>query len=311
MGHIIILYYLIAVIAGIAGTTLFFLESFKREENVFKYIRWISLIFTLKIISEAFFSYIVLNIRIDENISRAPIYIQSLLNGMLFYSATLFLWQLMENGKKRYIVYSLTFFVTLMSFAIIFFGKIKFVNGKASFSILFYTLFLYMGITGIYILCYYIKRRGSINNECMAKLFRKIEKAAIMLIPVILIDIMQYTKGEYLDSKENIIFFFYPFVYCVLLFLFLDYIVNSGKICKKTGGEKREGKSLDEIYEEYGISQREREVITLLQENFTGNEIAEKLYISLSTVKTHTSNIYKKFSVKNRSELLKKIEQFE
>ena len=84
MGHIIILYYLIAVIAGIAGTTLFFLESFKREENVFKYIRWISLIFTLKIISEAFFSYIVLNIRIDENISRAPIYIQSLLNGMLF-----------------------------------------------------------------------------------------------------------------------------------------------------------------------------------------------------------------------------------
>lgn len=307
MGHIIILYYLIAVIAGIAGTTLFFLESFKRDEHVFKDIRWISLIFTLKIISEAFFSYIVLNIRIDENISRAPIYIQSLLNGMLFYSATIFLWQLMENGKKRYIVYSLTFFVTIMSFVIIFFGKIKFENGKASFSILFYSLFLYMGITGIYILCYYIKRRGSIKDECMAKLFRKIEKAAIMLIPVILIDIMQYTKGEYLDSKENIIFFFYPFVYCVLLSLFLNYTLKRGKICPKNVREK----SLDEIYEEAGISQREREVITLLQENFTGNEIAEKLYISLSTVKTHTSNIYKKLSVKNRSELLKKIEQVE
>ncbi|WP_081912646.1 response regulator transcription factor [Salegentibacter sp. Hel_I_6] len=51
------------------------------------------------------------------------------------------------------------------------------------------------------------------------------------------------------------------------------------------------------------LSNQEIKVKILIQQGKTNKEIAEALFISLSTVKTHTSNIYSKLGVKNRKEL--------
>lgn len=50
------------------------------------------------------------------------------------------------------------------------------------------------------------------------------------------------------------------------------------------------------------LSERERDVFTLLVEGQTDQEIADKLFVSLNTVKTHVKSIYKKLEVKNRLE---------
>lgn len=50
------------------------------------------------------------------------------------------------------------------------------------------------------------------------------------------------------------------------------------------------------------LSTREREVLSLLSKGFRNIEIAEKLCISLDTVKTHTRSIYSKLKVRNRTE---------
>lgn len=50
------------------------------------------------------------------------------------------------------------------------------------------------------------------------------------------------------------------------------------------------------------LSDREREVLGLIAEGLTNGEIAKRLYIALSTVKGHTTNIFGKLSVKNRTE---------
>ena len=52
------------------------------------------------------------------------------------------------------------------------------------------------------------------------------------------------------------------------------------------------------------LSQREKEVALLVIEKLTYVEIAQKLDITLRTVKAHTKNIYDKFSVKNRLSFL-------
>lgn len=57
------------------------------------------------------------------------------------------------------------------------------------------------------------------------------------------------------------------------------------------------------------ITQREHEVILLLITGKTYKEIAAELFISLSTVKTHVSNIYSKAKVRNRLELSNLIKQ--
>jgi LuxR family maltose regulon positive regulatory protein len=50
------------------------------------------------------------------------------------------------------------------------------------------------------------------------------------------------------------------------------------------------------------LSARELEVLQLIATGLSNSEIASRLYISLSTVKGHTSSIYGKLGVKNRSQ---------
>lgn len=56
-------------------------------------------------------------------------------------------------------------------------------------------------------------------------------------------------------------------------------------------------------FESFGISEREREVVRLLLEGRTNREIAEGLFISLSTVKSHIANVFAKTGARNRVEV--------
>jgi len=56
------------------------------------------------------------------------------------------------------------------------------------------------------------------------------------------------------------------------------------------------------LYEIDPLTYRETDVLILLAERMSNKEIANKLYISESTVKRHTINIYQKLNVHKRSE---------
>ena len=47
-------------------------------------------------------------------------------------------------------------------------------------------------------------------------------------------------------------------------------------------------------------------MLELLVRGYTNAEIAEKLFLSLSTVKTHVSNLFVKMEVKNRVQAVEK-----
>ena len=68
-----------------------------------------------------------------------------------------------------------------------------------------------------------------------------------------------------------------------------------------------EYKNFNEICTKYKISPREKEVLELLIQGLLNKEISGKLDISLSTVEFHVHNIYKKFKVQNKGELVNKI----
>jgi DNA-binding NarL/FixJ family response regulator len=54
------------------------------------------------------------------------------------------------------------------------------------------------------------------------------------------------------------------------------------------------------------LSEREREVVTLIAAGSTNREIAEELYLSPHTVKEYTSGLYRKLGVRNRAEAVKR-----
>lgn len=65
---------------------------------------------------------------------------------------------------------------------------------------------------------------------------------------------------------------------------------------------KATNKSTNEIPK---ISRREKEVLRLIAEEFTTNEIAEKLFISLKTVESHRSNLLAKLNARNSAGLVR------
>jgi len=52
------------------------------------------------------------------------------------------------------------------------------------------------------------------------------------------------------------------------------------------------------------LSEREKEIVSLIARGFTNSEIAEKLFLSEGTVKNYISNIFSKLDVKNRASLI-------
>ncbi|MEO1409424.1 MAG: response regulator transcription factor [Bacteroidota bacterium] len=84
------------------------------------------------------------------------------------------------------------------------------------------------------------------------------------------------------------------------------------------GGAKEEGKALvpvespvarsanpTERSRQLGISKREYEVLTLIAQGLSNQQIAERLFISQSTVKSHVSKLLVKLEAKRRTQAIR------
>jgi len=55
-----------------------------------------------------------------------------------------------------------------------------------------------------------------------------------------------------------------------------------------------------------GISKREAEILLLMHQGLSNQQIADKLFVSENTIKKHISNIFQKLQVERRTEAVKK-----
>lgn len=67
--------------------------------------------------------------------------------------------------------------------------------------------------------------------------------------------------------------------------------------------------SFDEFCKKYEISPRERDIIEEICNGLSNQQIADKLFISLQTVKDHTHRIYGKTMTTSRMQLMKMVQQ--
>lgn len=58
--------------------------------------------------------------------------------------------------------------------------------------------------------------------------------------------------------------------------------------------------------EKLGISKREHEVLELMAQGHSNQEIAGKLFVSVNTVKTHLANLFLKLEVSRRTQAVQK-----
>ncbi|MBP7460237.1 MAG: hypothetical protein KBA26_03030 [Candidatus Delongbacteria bacterium] len=67
---------------------------------------------------------------------------------------------------------------------------------------------------------------------------------------------------------------------------------------------------LEHFFNHFSITQREQEILLLVMQGKTNQEIENELFISLKTVKTHLYNVFRKLKVNNRLQLINCIKEY-
>ena len=120
---------------------------------------------------------------------------------------------------------------------------------------------------------------------------------------------------EYAADEDLLIFFLFDLNYTIdfLEEVFKIQAAGKTKIPKEFIDKLRAAiekkKSRQKIQQNFELSARESATLKLIAENLSNREIAEKLFISLNTVKTHLKNIFLKLEVESRSGAVEKAKE--
>lgn len=95
---------------------------------------------------------------------------------------------------------------------------------------------------------------------------------------------------------------FAPLIYTLFSIMIFHHII---KFYLKASSFKEYQEQKDSnLFQNYNISDREKETTLLVLKGYSNNQISQELFISLSTVKSHIYKIYKKIGIKTRFELM-------
>jgi len=118
-------------------------------------------------------------------------------------------------------------------------------------------------------------------------------------------------------TQNGILLFCYSNIWIALLFIFLFFAgtafipiyLNYNHEFHLQPAKISTPLSLDDFYMKYEISPREKEIIREICNGLSNQQIADKLFISLQTVKDHTHRIYGKTLATSRMQLMKMVQE--
>jgi DNA-binding CsgD family transcriptional regulator len=145
------------------------------------------------------------------------------------------------------------------------------------------------------------RRRDKIAGDTMRRLCLAFIVLSVVFCPLIMADaFLSYMRSGFATAFLSGVLAFplYFLWFCVIAMIYLvGYFV-------RPAAQAQDG--LDESkFAEFKITEREKEIILLLQQGLTYKEIGVKLFISVHTVNNHVANIYAKAGASNRIDLLR------
>jgi len=86
-----------------------------------------------------------------------------------------------------------------------------------------------------------------------------------------------------------------------------NYIMRINELKELKNSDKETKKDITKKLKELDLTKREQKVLELIANGFSNDKIAETMYISKNTVKSHIKKIYLKLDVKNRIQVIQKL----
>jgi len=305
MTHFHTVYFVLTLIIGISSLSILIVLYLKDKYPLLKaYILFYSS-FTLIVFLNSILFYIKTNI---ENY-HTPLfsfldYIESpFAQYLLMFSLPYFFHKLFNipNAKKRNLIVAIIAIIMflLYPFYNYFYDDGSLVNiiGEYIEDIMFVSIIIYSIIIG------FIHQKSISNNQ-----LKKTIKFLMILMLIFIPGIYNDTFRSEITSIR-----FYPLLYWAFSVTFTYYFIKSFLLRETERKTKYVSNSItasnntDSLLNNYNISEREKEVVALLLEGKSYQQIAEQLFVSVNTVKTHVRKIYPKLGINSRHELVNKI----
>nr|WP_299070874.1 response regulator transcription factor [uncultured Allomuricauda sp.] len=126
--------------------------------------------------------------------------------------------------------------------------------------------------------------------------------SALIVALLVLFQLSKYTYVSGDISIEIVI------AIIAIVFFIIGIYINKRTLRKK----KHSSNPIDfDKVEQLGISKREYEVLVQISKGLSNKEIADTLFISESTIKTHVSNLLVKLDAKRRTQAIQKAKEFQ
>ncbi len=161
----------------------------------------------------------------------------------------------------------------------------------------FVSLIILFTVFGVYYLLFPGKSRSVLRSSDLIKL--SIGLVSLMLIQNTVLRF--YNNNTYFA----LLFIFTYFLYGGFIPIFLKYSVDLSGLIPRNGNNL----SFEHFCDQYSISRREKEVINEICKGLSNQQIADKLFISLQTVKDHTHRIYSKTECASRARLIRMVSE--
>ena len=289
MKHIIIFYLIFSFSIGIVALFLLTLISIITKSKDYLYYLFFILSMTLLFSIKLIYNYIDLNVVQNSNIIHDTFqYVLILSEFLVMLIIALMVNYLAEIKKNIYF-----FILIIIGFILYNIGIFLELDVLSKINnIIIDSLMIFFTIFAILILILFSKK---IKSELHKKIITSLKIFLLTCLPLIIIDSIDYTSNKMPIPLH-------PIFYCgfsiIITYHLISYYVKIYQFPASI---------TEDVIKYYNISNREKEIIELLIKGYSNNKLCDTLFISLNTTKTHLKNIYNKFDVKSRFELISKL----
>ncbi len=149
-----------------------------------------------------------------------------------------------------------------------------------------------------YITIFMIRSYIRLENEMVKKILKIFALITIVFIPGFILD----SKIDYFQYQIKIfpVGFFFSVIYYLVLNVISIFLLARYFLLKINLLENK--LITDKFISKFSITVREKEIMLLLMEGCTYDQISAKLFIAVSTVKSHIHNVYQKTGSKTKTQ---------
>lgn len=119
----------------------------------------------------------------------------------------------------------------------------------------------------------------------------------------VIFNVDQYSSLSLKIYNRNICEDIYSIVICLLMLRYFGYDAQGIKRSAEEKKHQEEETLFTDFCRQFSLTQRESEILKLLLAHKQNQEIADGLFLSIGTVKTHVHNIYVKLDISRRNQI--------